>query len=313
MQRDLSQAIAEYAPGGKVVAGKKEYESYGVKTIPGRQFPVKGYEYDDTLHFEQSEESESGGRKYLSPVFGFVTQLFERPKEPSGRARRLYTTRPFFQGFDESAQPETKLLLGVRVTQALPGTLVVLCEGRNRQGFYICVDCGTHMTKRQSKHTTPRRSDCRGTLDRFSLGHEFVTDVVRLQFSGLTEQWNAYSLAYAILLGAADTLDVPDTDLNVTISGGDASGMAAIVLYDNVPGGAGLVAQLQVEDSFRAMLGNARERVQGGCGCDSSCYGCLRSYRNQFAHPHLDRNAALAFLDAALGQSANTNQKRSFS
>ena len=40
---------------------------------------------------------------------------------------------------------------------------------------------------------------------------------------------------------------------------------------------------------FDRVLANARKRVRGNCGCDSSCYGCLRSYRNQFAHPHLDR------------------------
>jgi hypothetical protein len=70
------------------------------------------------------------------------------------------------------------------------------------------------------------------------------------------------------------------------------------VLYDNVPGGAALVAQLEQESIFKEMLRNARQRVQGNCGCDSSCYGCLRSYRNQFAHPHLDRKGALAVLEA---------------
>ena len=60
-----------------------------------------------------------------------------------------------------------------------------------------------------------------------------------------------------------------------------------------MPGGAGLVAQLEEESVFGEVLHNARERVQGDCGCDSSCYGCLRSYRNQFAHPHLDRKRTL--------------------
>ena len=71
---------------------------------------------------------------------------------------------------------------------------------------------------------------------------------------------------------------------------------ASIVLYDNVPGGTGLVAQLEREEVFAAVLEHARERVRGGCGCDSSCYGCLRSYRNQFAHPHLARTDALELL-----------------
>lgn len=89
---------------------------------------------------------------------------------------------------------------------------------------------------------------------------------------------------------------MPDSDLNVTITGGDRLGKSAVVLYDNVPGGAGLVAQLEREDVFREVLDRAADRVQSNCGCDSSCYGCLRSHRNQFAHPYLDRNAALRVL-----------------
>ena len=302
LQRDLSQAIAEYAPGGKVVANKLEWESCGVKKIPGKEWRVRHYQFDDARNFEQWEENTSpvpsGIRKYLVPEFGFVTPLFKPPKEPRRRTQRLYTTRPFFRGFDDDAQPETKDINGVQVTKALPGTLVILCEGRNREGFYICRSCGAHMTGPRGEHKSPSDSACSGTLYRFSLGHELVTDIVRLQFPHLTGEWDAYSVAYAVLLGAAETLDVPDADLNVTITGGANPGESAIVLYDNVPGGAALVAQMEQESVFAEMLRNARERVRGNCGCDSSCYGCLRSYRNQFAHPHLDRKQALAILDA---------------
>ena len=206
----------------------------------------------------------------------------------------MYTTRPFFQGFGH--EPAVKVIHGVEVTKAVPGTLVILCEGRNREGFYICRLCGSHMNGPKSKHRSPSDSECRGTLESFSLGHELVTDVVRLEFPGVCDEWTAYSVAYAVLLGAAEALDVPDADLNVTITRGTSTGEAAIVLYDNVPGGAGLVAQLELESVFGEVVSNARDRVEGNCGCDSSCYGCLRSYRNQFAHPHLDRNRALDVL-----------------
>ena len=148
----------------------------------------------------------------------------------------------------------------------------------------------------QASHKTPSGSDCKGTLERFSLGHELVTDVVRLRFPMVHGEWDAYSVAYAILLGVADTLEVPDTDFNVTVTGGDHPGESAVVLYDNVPGGAGLVAQLEREEVFIDVLGAAQGRVRGNCGCDSSCYGCLRSYRNQFAHAQLDRTLALEIL-----------------
>ena len=238
-----------------------------------------------------------------------MTSLLDQPKEPHGRSHRLYTTRPFFRGFDDDTQLEnaSKDLFGIRITQALQGGLVVLCEGKNGNGFYICRSCGAHYTEPDSSHKTPEGRDCNRPLEPLSLGHEFITDVVRLQFPRLVDQWEAYSLAYAVLLGAVEALDVPDTDLNVTITGGDTADDAVIVLYDNVPGGAGLVAHLENKKIFLEMLRNARTRVEGGCGCDESCYGCLRGYRNQFAHPYLRRTAALEFLSAALKKAGSVS------
>ena len=311
LQRDLSQAIAEYAPGGRVVANKMEWKSCGVKVVAGREWPVRYYEYGDgdARHFKRWSESDAaihggGGRRYLIPEFGFVTPLFTPPTKPHGRARRMYTTRPFFGGFTEDDQREVRTIRGVQVTKAVPGTLVILCEGRNRGGFYICRSCGAHMAEPRARHKSPSDSECSGTLGLFSLGHELVTDVVCLEFPRLHDQWDSYSVGYAVLLGASKALNVPDTDLNVTITRVRGSEGSVIVLYDNVPGGAGLVVQLEQASVFDDALRNARERVGGDCGCDSSCYGCLRSYRNQFAHPYLDRRRAESVLAATLDPDA---------
>ena len=308
LQRDLSQAIAEYAPGGKVVANKLEWESYGLKAVTGKAWSIRYYHYDNARNFKQWNEGDSdapsGSKKYIIPEFGFVTRLFKKPLEPKGRVQRLYTTRPFFSGFDIQDIDPRIVFDDIQITKAVPGTLVILCEGKNRKMFYICRTCGTQTANRTGIHETPSGSKCNGTLERFALGHELVTDVVRIRFPRLSDEWDTYSIAYAILLGAADILEVPDTDLNVTITGVDQSDESAVVLYDNVPGGAGLVAQLEREDVFENVLRAAKDRVQGGCGCDSSCYGCLRSYRNQFAHPHLNRVRALEILDEQLGDNA---------
>ncbi len=305
LQRDLSQAIAEYAPGAKVVANKKEWESCGVKVIHGKELLVRKYFYNQARNFKKWDEGEprpndvAGGKSYLWPQFGFVTDLFKHPKEPKGRARRLYTTRPFFEGFiEEQRDPTTSF--GIKVTPALPGLMVVLCEGKNGGGFFICRSCGSGFPDTASKHKSPEGNACTGRLECVALGHEFVTDVVRLQFPELTGEWDAYSVAYAMLLGVAQTLNVPDTDLNATITAGEASDETAIVLYDNVPGGAGLVATLEQPQVLQMALVEAKKRVDGKCDCTESCYGCLRSYRNQFAHPNLNRINALPFLEAAL-------------
>ena len=56
LQRDLSQAIAEYAPGGKVIADKQEWESVGVKIVPGKALQTPYYDYNEARNFEQIED-----------------------------------------------------------------------------------------------------------------------------------------------------------------------------------------------------------------------------------------------------------------
>jgi len=101
--------------------------------------------------------------------------------------------------------------------------------------------------------------------------------------------------------GAAELLEVPRQDLNGTVraSGPDTH---EIVLYDAVPGGAGLVARLEEAETFRQVLETSRVRVADcrGCAPDASCYACLRDYANQFAHRKLKRGPTAAFLGEIL-------------
>jgi hypothetical protein len=43
LQRDLKQAIAEYAPESEVVARKKIWTSWGIKVVPGRQWERRAF------------------------------------------------------------------------------------------------------------------------------------------------------------------------------------------------------------------------------------------------------------------------------
>lgn len=299
LSRDLGLAIAEYAPGSSVVANKLEWESGGIRRIEGKEPRVRHYTYSEAGQFDsepyvEGEVSEAHRRKYLVPEFGFVTPGWDEPEPPERRGRRLFSTRPFFKGFASPAAPDEKHLFGVRVTPAVPGELVVLCEGRERSAFDLCSICGKHEAGRKGSHRTAEGRECDGIFRRFALGHELKTDVVRAHFPDPMSDWDRHSVGYALVLGAADAVAVPERDLNMTLAPN------AIILYDDVPGGAGLVAQLTDAASFRRVLERSRERVSGGCKCDQSCYGCLRSYRNQFAHPHLDRRVALRILDGLL-------------
>lgn len=321
LQRDLSIAISEFAPTSKIVANKKEWTSYGLKKVAEKEWDRRCYarcaRHSVFLQWKEGEcpppqmpcGCKLSSRRYVVPQFGFVTQR-DKPKEPKGRPARVFSTRPYFVRSlgsepERVAMPAASPL--VSVTKASPGVMVVLCEGRRGEGFYLCGVCGAGFhTTRRPPHNTPQGQDCRGTLENVSLGHEFVTDVLQLQFqlgppSSVDMVFFGLSLAYAIVEGAAEVLEVPATDLSATVTH-SPSGVPPIILYDDVPGGAGLVARLESEDVLRECLEAAFRRVDGSCGCapSTSCYGCLRHYRNQFAHPQLARGPVHEYLEQIL-------------
>jgi hypothetical protein len=76
---------------------------------------------------------------------------------------------------------------------------------------------------------------------------------------------------------------------------GKSTMIAALALYDDVPGGAGLAreAYARAREVFESALQVCNECT---CGEHSSCYGCLRSYRNQDFHHLLDRTLAAKVL-----------------
>ena len=191
--------------------------------------------------------------------------------------------------------------------------MVVLCEGRRGRGFRICRSCGAGFKeinkKLMKKHQSPLGLDCTGQLTgQVSLGHEFATDVIRLKFVLQPEAsdliWFGYSMAYALVEGVADTLEVPSSDLNATVEHiNEDNTIPPIVLYDNVPGGAGLVARLEDKNILQEAVKTAYERVSTcNCGENESCYTCLRNYRNQFAHEHLRRGPVANYLNKIISQ-----------
>jgi len=325
LQRDLSIAISEFAPTSKLVANKKLWSSHGLKKVAEKEWPRRLYKKCNRHNFfvqwrpgEQEPSTPCGCSniyplEYIIPLFGFTTDQ-KKPKDPTYRPRRVFTTRPYFADFVNESQEVIKFpskLPLISLRRASRGRMTVLCEGKRGRGFYICRICGTGLRKRKIPHNTPYGKKCHGTLDQVSLGHEFETDVLQLQFHNRPKEevdliWFTYSLAYAIVEGGAEVLEVPSTDLSATVTFQKDNPIPPIILYDNVPGGAGLVARLEEEEIFKATLEAALKRVYGNCGCDedTSCYGCLRNYRNQFAHQYLKRGPVKRYLEDIINKLA---------
>lgn len=318
LQRDLSLAIAEFAPGSELIANKKLWKSYGLKKVAEREWKRGAYAYckvhNNFLKLSDKSESEIQKeleqvrccnsmiiRKFVDPEFGFVTNR-DKPKNPEGKVKRLLMTRPFFADFISPNNNPTRIGYA-DIWNVVPGRLINVCEGFRGRGFWICEKCGAGFSKLVNNHKDALDKECKGILGNYSLAHEFETDVLKIQFYDQGFEVKdaisfANSLGFALLEGIAETLQVPSTDLNITLLHKESNTIPPIIVYDNVPGGAGLVARMEDKSIFEDALMAALNRVSGQCGCgeETSCYGCLRSYRNQYLHDKLIRGQVLKYL-----------------
>ncbi|MET0729296.1 MAG: Zn-binding domain-containing protein, partial [Acidimicrobiales bacterium] len=84
----------------------------------------------------------------------------------------------------------------------------------------------------------------------------------------------------------------------VSISRHADTGLPTIVVYDAMPGGAG-VAELGFEAADRHLL--ATLESISGCACTDGCPSCVQSPKCGNANEHLDKQAAVTLLRAILG------------
>ncbi len=81
----------------------------------------------------------------------------------------------------------------------------------------------------------------------------------------------------------------------------EAGGMS-IMIYDDVPGGAGHAKRLG--EDIEHLFEEAHRVVDGHCGCgdETCCYGCIANYYNQAKQSELSRGAAKVLLGNLLGR-----------
>jgi hypothetical protein len=333
LDRDLRIALSEYAPSSKVVAGGKLWTSRYLKRLPDRGW--RKYRYavcencqsyqsvladieqplDTCLSCRRPLEGRNRGT-FVIPEFGFITST--RPPEKPGESRpqRTYASRTYYAGksreFDRlSFQVGRVNLIAI---PAVDGELAIINHA-GYQGFKICQSCGYAVLGNdaaKNPHITPWRTECNGVLTRLFLGHEFKTDILQLRFEGYSADDRGFwlSLLYALLEGISEALDIDRQDLDGCLYpyAGDPS-TPALVLFDDVPGGAGHVQRIARSETrlrrvIEVTLANLERCECGGEQRDTSCYGCLRNYRNQFCHDELKRGPVIDFLTDVMAVTA---------
>ncbi|MCC7173331.1 MAG: DEAD/DEAH box helicase [Planctomycetes bacterium] len=323
LARDLSLAIGDYAPGSQVVARKKLWESTGIRRVPKRDFERFNYvrcpcgwfdmrKYGEAFNRERTcphcqRKTKGGNLPFIRPEFGFFSHSPTARRPGSSRPKKLYATRVYYKGL-EREEPAPQDLRGpsnelvAKVTVATDAELVVLNEGRGGDGFECCTVCGWARSMDRAvpaNHRNRWGRPCGGWIERFHLGHVYKTDVALLRFADVPRMPESeresfwWSLCDAVLEGMAAHCEIPIGEVNATLN--PATGGTAIVLFDTVPGGAGHVRNMH--ERPLGILKRSLERVID-CACDpaTSCYECLREYRNQYRHRQLVRGPAALFL-----------------
>jgi hypothetical protein len=322
LSRDLQMGILDFAPGSLTVANKRLWETNGLRIPPDKALPefhwricgvcdtfrtLKEAGNDPGCEVCGSTEVLPGHRSAIVPAFGFLGKPSDQ-KPGESRPPKVGYVRSFFTEFGGQS-PDLELiqignqLLEVRIGRE--GIISVLNQGVRNSGFDVCLKCGaaqvpTKTPKRRKAesqekgHKRPGFSEheCKSNLVTKVLGHQFRTDAIEVKLPGRV----SYSMGESVLaalLAASQKLDIPHDDLRgTTRASGDGGSGRSLVIYDAVPGGAGYARALR--EALPELFVEASKIVaMCSCGIETSCYGCLRSYGNQFIHERLTRRAAL--------------------
>jgi ATP-dependent helicase YprA (DUF1998 family) len=315
LERDLRQAIREYAPGSEIVANKRIWKSQ--KPLFWNDTPeVLKYRICHNCH--NLEIAEGTGISLASndlacPVCGEKRNNKDKIKKyvvpdafladpSSGKPAKQYV-------FVEQKQIKSALIpesnldeesIGNRISVAFneAGRLLYVNEGKFGSGYPFSI----------SKFDF--ESNSKGT-SRYSLGFQQTTNTLHIRFlsddvlstppASNRSFW--LSLLYAIIQGACHVLQIERRDINGVLFPSLVNGKLnqTLVIYDNVPGGAGHVKN--IKDNLLKVLSEASRTLNcDDCAPDTSCYHCLKDYDNQYFHSLLKREEARDFLELVLGE-----------
>lgn len=330
LDRDLFSAISEYAPDSEVVADGKLITSRYVRVLNGYSWPKYNYAtcsacqtLNRTIWTEKlpqlcrqcGHELPKGTHQYIIPKFGFVVDNAEPVDVGTDKPERTYKGSISYIGDGKRIESHTYSVCNKKVVVGTSkmDELAVL----NTSNFFICNTCGygkvyddSNDLSKKEKHQKPDGYNCScDTLTRYSIGHEFQTDVVLLKFvsENLVDLNEAWTILYALLEGLSKCLHIDRTELSGCLHWYRNEAMGnmgnyGFVLFDNTPGGAGYVRQLRNVSTFISML-EAALSIVSKCTCggdigDTACYGCLCNYYNQKQHDILQRRYAINFLNS---------------
>ncbi len=324
MSRDLKIAVSEYAPDSEVIVDGNKYTSKYIALKKQTEFSKNYFcvcsvckKINVFLSRNNNAECRYCGQSistkiaeyYIEPINGFKSG--ETKESTRLKPKRSYSGEVSYIGGGKTDDKHLVIgnVLGIETSS--DDELLVM----NKSGFYMCPICGySDIAKKEQKtprtlkhHKNFKMFDCHNEeLEYLRLGHKFRTDVARFTIPMLDSADKAgypqaLSFLYAFLEGVSNALEIERNDINGILELNLEWQSYDILLYDNVPGGAGHVKRLLSKEVIIKSLKAALDKVSAEC-CDenTSCYNCLRNYYNQAYHNKLQRKLAINVIKSLL-------------
>ncbi|WP_248921404.1 DEAD/DEAH box helicase [Olsenella intestinalis] len=321
LSRGLRQAIREFAPGSQLVAGGRVWESSGITKPRQRPYELRRFGIcpnkdcrafvvpidtgESEMECPLCKETIKVRSRILIPSSGFRGHEISRTASTYRRPRNYGTVDvKFVQSWSKGGVLDWHVMPGGRlgVRHASNGHLYAINRGPGAAGYQVCSYCGA-AAPRNGKVEHERWCVAKETRNYAGLGTDFTTDVLELTFDlrdrVTREHADWRSLMWAIVQATVSLMNIPEGEVGATTYRNFDTGDESILLYDNVPGGAGRAFQLSTD--VESLLNRAYEIVSTcDCGEDSCCYGCLCNYFNQNEQDRLSRGAAKDILESLL-------------
>lgn len=246
-----------------------------------------------------------------------VDYLEDQPYAPNKIDRDALST-----AFYASLQTEPSAFVHVipdilRIATTQSATFYAINKGPMGQGYVICPACGRSVPKHQYKpedfkNHTRLYSDkpCKSTLSPLirNLMAEFITDAIQIRFSKdfiplIQSDVFMKTFGRCLQLAASKFLGIDDREIRFLVQAyfdpeTSTWNNQEIVLYDDVPGGAGY------SEMIRSLFGHPRfysyllEATECPDKCDASCPACLITYERDEADKQIyNRHLVREFLE----------------
>lgn len=174
--------------------------------------------------------------------------------------------------------------------------------GRVKQGeigHWICSVCGAAKTPyavpaEVAQFLKIHKERCGKDVARLALAVQAEVDM--LQFHGVAGEAEGINIGEALRMAAARLLDMGPEDLQLLIVQ-KSDDKIDLLIYDPMPGGSGLLEQMLAR--WQELIATAKELL-AGCtqACETACYSCLKTFRNQYHHEMLNRHKALVLMES---------------